>query len=346
MSSSDRASQPAARGRVNGRFRWTMATVLTFAAWLGSASAQQRASGFDVARLYLTPPEAGWFVMDGLDWPSALGGAVSLTAGYSRNPLRVRTPDGLQRLVVVSDLSVADFGFAATYDRFRLSLAFDWILDVDGSSGTVGRYAFTAPTTGLPLTASGVNPSTAPDALGDVRIGIDVRLLGRASSAFRLGAGAQLFIPSPNTSRREYVTDGTYRGMLRLLFAGDAGPLSYAAQMGVHLRPLDDASAPGSPEGSEFLFGLAARTTLALGEATSLSIGPELYGESAIRALFGSATGVEALLTSQFERTTGGGARARIKLGAGGGLDSRFGAPAWLAVVAVEVLGQKKGAAW
>ncbi|HXX68430.1 MAG TPA: hypothetical protein VEK07_14675 [Polyangiaceae bacterium] len=317
------------------------AAALLVAGTTGSrgAEAQQAAQGFDVDRLYLSAPGAGWFVMDALDMRGGLGGVMALTTGYAHDPLRVRTTDGSQRLTVVSDLALADFGFAATYDRFRLYLNLDWVLDVSGNSGTVGNYQFIAPTTGIPFTPSGVNPSTAPDAFADARIGFDARLLGSAWSPFRLGASAQLLIPSPNTVTSEYVTDGTFRGMLRVLFAGDVGLFGYAGQVGIQIRPLDDAPTPGSPQGSELLFGLAAGPKLQVGttKPVALIVGPELFGETAFRSFFGSATGVEALVSGRVEGGADDGAQIRVKLGVGGGLDARFGTPEWRAVVGIEV---------
>jgi hypothetical protein len=115
-----------------------------------------------------------------------------------------------------------------------------------GDSGTVGNYTYTAPNVGL---------GSDPDNLADIRLGFDARLLGDARSPFRLGAGAQLFIPSD--SRANYDTDGRVRAMGRILFAGDQGIFTYAGQAGVHIRTLDDSPIPGSPQGSEFLFGIA-----------------------------------------------------------------------------------------
>src|SRR5580698_4115745 len=102
---------------------------------------QQTTPGFALDRLYLSAPGGGWFVMDTLDMRGGLGGAMSLTMGYAHDPLRVRTTDGSQSLAVVADEALVDFGFAATYERFRLYLNFDMPLDVTGQSGVVGSYA-------------------------------------------------------------------------------------------------------------------------------------------------------------------------------------------------------------
>lgn len=313
--------------------------VLVTALLPRTARAQQQEQGYALDRLYLSAPGGQWFVMDALDLHGGLGGAMSLTTSYAHDPMRVRTTDGSERLTVVSGEALADFGFAATYDRFRLYINLDVPLDVTGNSGVVGNYQFCAPNANQPFTPSGVNPSTTTDAFADGRIGVDARILGRPGDAFRLGAGAQLFIPSPNTFTSEYITDGTFRAMGRALVAGDIGRFSYAGQLGAHLRPRDDAPAPG-PQGSELLFGVAAGSRFAVGDAGKLAlvVGPEIWGESAFRSLFGqNTTGVEGLMTGRVEGTANSGPQVRVKLGLGAGLDQRFGAPQWRLVLAVEL---------
>jgi hypothetical protein len=307
--------------------------------WSGRASAQQQPQGFAVERLYPSAPGGGWFVMDDLSMRGELGGAMALTTGYAHDPLRIATTDGSQRLTVVSDEAFANLGFAATYDRWRLYLDFTMPLLVQGNGGTVGAYQFAAPA--VPGYGSpGVTLSSGPDILTDVRLGIDARLLGDAKGPFRLGAGAQLYIPSANEDPSEYLTDGIVHAMGRVLFAGDVGALTYAGQLGVHLRPRDDWPTPGAPQGSELLFGAAggARVPIFGPGSTALVIGPEVFGASAFRSFLGtSGTALEGLLTTRVEGTADDGAQVRVKLGAGAGLDARFGAPEWRVVFGIEL---------
>lgn len=315
-----------------------LAAVLVTSARPAAAQVQQQ--GYALDRLYLSAPGGGWVVMDTLDMHGGLGGGMGLTLEYAHDPLRVRSSDGSQRLTVVSDEAIASFGFAATYDRFRMVLNLPMPLDVSGQSGMVGNTQFTSPNSGQPFTPSGVNPSTAPDAFADARVGVDARLVGEARSPFRLGAGAQLIVPSPNTTAPEYLSDGTFRAMGRLLFAGDVGIFGYAGQLGVHVRPRDDSPSPGGPQGSEFLFGVAAGPRLPVDAAKKMAfvVGPEVWGETAFRSFFGSnATGVEGLLSGRIEGTADDGPQMRVKLGIGAGLDARFGAPEWRLVAAVEL---------
>lgn len=293
------------------------------------AGAETQAQGFGVERLYRSAPGGGWVVMDALDMRGGFGGAMAMSVGYAHNPLRVRSSDGSRRLSVVSDEASADFGFAATYDRWRLYLDMDMPLAIAGQSGTVGAYRWSAPS---------VDVGSRPDTLSDARIGLDARFFGGAKSPLRLGAGLELMVPNGN--RADYVTDGTYRAMGRLLFAGDVGRFTYAGQLGVHVRPLDDSPAAGSPQGSELLFGIAGGARLAVRPCggAALVVGPEIYGATAFQSFLGSGgTALEALLSGRIEGTADDRPNLRVKLGAGAGIDQHFGAPEWRLVFAVEV---------
>jgi len=287
----------------------------------------QQAQGFALERFYPSAPGGGWFVMDDLDMHGGLGGALSLTAGYAHDPLVVT--DGTQHVGVVADQGFFDLGAAVTYDRYRLYLDLSSPLVIRGESGTVGGYRFTAPSVDL-----GKNT----DLIVDARVGYDVRLWGGPTSPFRLGVGAQLFIP--NGRREDYDTDDTFRAMVRVLFAGNVGSIAYAGQIGEHIRALDDSPAPGSPQGNELLFGLAAgpRVPVSKDGNTVLVVGPELYGATALQSFLGTtSTALEGLLTGRLEGTRDDGPQIRVKLGTGAGLNQHFGAPEWRFVLGVEV---------
>jgi hypothetical protein len=303
--------------------------VCLFLCAFAAALAQPPASGFAVERLYPSAPGGGWFVMDDLDIAGGLGGAVSAGSGYERNPLVATGADGRQTLAVVSQAAFLDLGGAITYDRFRGYFNLPMPLLVTGTGGTIGPYSYTAPSLTL---------GTTPDTVSDGRIGLDARLLGKPGGALRLGAGAQIIFPAGN--RSDYVTDARYRGMLRLLAAGNQGDYRYAGQLGVHLRPLNDAPVPGSPNGSEFLYGIAGGRSFTGPAGWALVAGPEIFGETAFRSFFSGETGTEALMTGRLEQT-GTEHNLRIKLGVGHALQQNFGAAQWRIVYAVELFGHK-----
>jgi hypothetical protein len=292
-------------------------------------SADAQPTGFAVERFYPSAPGGGWFVMDDLNISGGLGGAVSLTTGYSRNPLKVTSPNGTQQLMLVSNEAFIDVGLALTYHRYRFYANLPMPLLVDGHGGALGPYQLSAPS---------VNIATNPDTIADSRVGFDVRLLGEQGSAFRLGAGAQLIIPSG--SRADYVTDGRYGAMFRFLAAGDIGRFLYAGQLGVHVRPVEGSLPPGGPNGNEFLFGVSAGRRLLVSRGWTVIAGPEFFGETANRSFFNGQTGFEGLATGRLERT-GDRPHLRIKIGVGHGIVEHFGAPEWRILAGVELLGQR-----
>jgi hypothetical protein len=326
--------------RSSRRIRLLLCACALVLAWAPRAFAQscpsqgfQCPQGFASERLYTSAPGGGWIVMDDLDMHGGLGGAIALGGGYAHRPLVVASADGSerpQRVAVVSDQASVSIGLAATYDRYRLYLGFVNPVYLAGESGAVGPYFFTAPQ---------VDPGRAPDLLSDTRIGFDVRLLGDPGGPFRLGAGAQVWVANGN--RDDYDSDATFRGMVRGLFAGNVGVFSYAGHVGVHIRPLDDSPAPGSPRGSELLYGVAAGPRIPIGASRAVVVGPEIFGATAFNAFSSSGTALEGLLSGRLEGTGERGPQLRLKLGAGAGLDAHFGAPEWRVVFGVEVFNHR-----
>jgi hypothetical protein len=304
-----------------------LAGFVLLSLWPPSAGAQQQVAGFALERLYESAPGGGWFVMDDLDISGVLGGALSISSGYSRNPLVIKSADG--KLAVVSEQAFLDIGAAVTHDRFRGYLDLPTPLVGSGTSGVLGPYQFIAPSVSL---------GNDPDTISDARLGLDVRLSGESGSPLRLGAGAQLLIPSG--SRSDYVTDGRYRAMFRFLAAGNAGVYTYAGQLGVHVRTLNEASVPGTPKGSEFLYGVSGGRKFVLTKGWRVVAGPEIFGQTAFQAFFSGETGTEALLTARLE-SAHAGRNLRFKLGVGHALVQNFGAAQWRIVFGVELFGHK-----
>jgi hypothetical protein len=114
-----------------------VAALFVLGCLLPIAEAQQQPSGFALDRFYQSAPGGGWFVMDDLDISGRLGGAVSASSGYERNPLVITGPDGKQKLAVVSQEAFLDIGGSVTHDRFRGYVNFPvplWSLERAGRS--------------------------------------------------------------------------------------------------------------------------------------------------------------------------------------------------------------------
>src|ERR1700679_1328179 len=104
---------------IRSKVRRLLAALSVLGCFISIAKAHNKPSGFAVERLYQSAPGGGWFVMDNLDITGQLGGAVSLTSGYERNPLVITGPDGKQKLAVVSQEAFLDVGASVTHDRLR-----------------------------------------------------------------------------------------------------------------------------------------------------------------------------------------------------------------------------------
>jgi hypothetical protein len=261
------------------------------------ASASAHAQGFAVERFMPSAPGGGWWVMDAIDRSDGLRGAVGLTLGYAHDPHPV-----------ISNQMLMKVQAGLAWDRLRLYLDFDSPLWISGH----------------------IDPGSNPDVISDVRIGLDARLYSRAR--FRIAAGAQLYVPFGN--RADWDTDGTFRGAIRIFAAGDFRFITWAAQLGVHIRPLDDTSIPDGPRGNELLYGAAAGAQLPVLQHWRVVVGPEIFGATAFTD---GSTALEALLSGRIEGTRAGRAQLRVKLGIGGGLVQRFGAPELRFVVGVEM---------
>jgi hypothetical protein len=309
--------------------RLTILIGLGIGALWSIAEAQQQPTGFALDRFYPSAPGGGWFVMDDLDISGGLGGALSFTTDYARDPLVIPGSDGMRGFALVSNEVLVDVGAAITYDRFRAYLDMPLPMLNSGTSGTLGTYQLTAPSLSI---------DSNPDTVSDPRLGFDTRLFGEPGERLRLGMGAQVIFPSG--SRSDYVSDERYRGMFRFLSAGDAGLFSYAGQLGVQVRPLVDAGIPGGPDGNEFLFGVSGGRKFPAQYGWTVILGSELFGATGFRSFFSEQqTAVEGLLTARFERTSVE-PHVRLKIGVGHGIIEHFGAPEWRVLAGVELVGR------
>ncbi len=291
--------------------------------------ADQAAQGFALQRFYSSAAGAGWLVMDALDMHGDWGAAIQLTNDYAKNPLT------LSGLTVVSAQDYINLGVAVTYQRYRLYLDIPSPAYIKGNSGSAAGYSYNAPS---------VDWAAEPDTISDLRIGFDARIFGEFNSPFRMGLGGQVYLasgPNPEGNRADYDSDAGNRAMFRLLAAGDQGQFTYAAQVGIHLRSLNDYPTPGSPEGNEFLLGVAAGIKLSVGaQGQSLIAGIETYESTAFQHLFyASASAIEALISCRYEAAPQDNRQFKFKLGAGPGINPQFGAAEWRAVLAVELAG-------
>ncbi len=178
-------------------------------------------------------------------------------------------------------------------------------------------------------TASGVSyPGVTSGGVGDLRLGVDVRLFGQYGDPFTVALGAQFFVPSGNTD--DYLGDGSFHAILpRGLVAGQLGWFAYAAHLGFHYRGLNTTVA-GAQVGSEAVFGASAGVRAVDGK---LLFGPELYGATGAGGAFeAKSTPVELLLGAHYLV----GAGIRVGGGVAPGLTRAYGEPAVRVLLSAE----------
>ena len=279
------------------------------------ASAQTTATGFSLDRF--NPSERGseWFVEDSLDLRGDPGAAVGIVGELGLRPLVIYNPDGSTQAIPVHQQLVLHPGASVMlFDRLRLGLDVPVAAYQGGTSGTVDGVSYPAVTSG---------------GVGDLRIGADVRLFGVHGDPFTLAAGAQIFIPSGNST--EYLGDNSFHAVLpRVLVAGQIDWFSYAAHLGFHYRGLDTTVA-GASVGSEVLFGVSGGVRALEGK---LLVGPELYGATGVTGsvFAGQSTPVELLLGGHYLI----GSSVRVGLGIAPGLTRAYGEPSVRYLASVE----------
>ncbi len=303
--------------RTKQTFHWLALTAAAAVGTLASRTASAQPQGFAVDRF--DPAERGseWFTTDTLDLRGNVRPAFGIGLDYAYRPLIIRDPNAESSVgvsTVRDQLYLHPGGSLVLWDRVRAGFNLPIALQDFGHTGV-------APGSGETV----VSPPNE-QALGDLRLGVDVKVLGNYGDAFTGAVGVQVYLP---TGKREaYTGDETVRLQPRLLVAGDIGPFVYAARLQYQYRPHDTPFRVVTL-GSEVAFGASAGARVADGK---LVIGPEFSISSLATGDFfkTSATPAEAILGAHY--TAGD-----FRFGAGGGLGltKGYGSPwsRWLASV-------------
>jgi len=297
---------------------------MKMARWLSAAMACAACAGFGRDALAQSqgfaldtfdPSERGsdWFSVESLDLRGSGRLAIGVVMDGAYRPLVIYAPDGTIRDSVVRNQIFANVGATVVlWDRLRLGFNLPVAVFQDGHGGVLDGVTYTPPAT---------------PAVGDLRLGADLRLIGTYGQPFTLALGARVYVPTGE--RDNYTGDNAIRLDGRLEAAGDLGVFTYAARVGAEYRNLEDTIG-GSPIGSQVLFGIAAGFRAG---GRALVIGPEVYGTTVVSngaTLFAKqSTPVDGVLGAHltFLRDF------RIGGGVGPGLTRGFGSPVlrWLA---------------
>ena len=291
--------------------RLPAAAALATAALLGATPAHAQSPG-GIALNQLDPTPAG-DTFFGVPSPSASGHLVPRAFAifdYSVSPLTVST--GATTSSIVSSQAFLHVGASlALFDRLLISAALPVAVVQSGDSPTID---------GAKLTS----PSSA--AVGDLRLGARVRMLGEDNTPFQLGLGAYLFAPTGPSDT--FTGEGTLRLEPHLTVGGRLPRFVWSASIGVMLR--------GSNNPSTLTYGAGAAASLF---DDRLQIGPEVFASTPLQEGFlevsenklisrGRATNAELLLDVRGRLVSG----LWIGAAAGPGLSSAIGTPVFRAL--------------
>lgn len=283
---------------------------------LANSAAAQTARGFAVNRFDPSERGSDWFVLESLDLRGNERVALGVVGEWAYRPLALYRLDGAHAYSIVRNQFFLHPGASYTlWGRLRLGLDLPVQAYADGNDGVVEGVTYARP--------------ASATALGDVRLGADVRLFGNYGDVLSGAVGVQAFLPVGQPD--SYAGDGGARLASRALLAGEIGGLTYAGKVGLQYRHRSELI-DRSPIGSELSFAAALGARLF---GRRLLVGPELYGSSVIE---GSATfarrttPVEGLLGGHYAFTP----EWRLGAGVSSGLTRGYGAAAWRGVLSLE----------
>ncbi|MBS2030431.1 MAG: OmpA family protein [Deltaproteobacteria bacterium] len=270
-----------------------IALALAVSCVAAQARAQTTSQGFALDQFDPAPRGSDFFQADSLDFRGDMRLAVGLTAELGYKPLVVYDLSGNEKADVVKMQLFAHAGASLVMmDRLRFNLSIPVAIAQSGDATTVNDVALQA---------------ASSAALGDPRIGADVRLLGVYGDPVTLALGADVYIPIGSTA--QWAGDGKVRLQPHAIVSGQAmGLVEYSAEVGFTYRALNQPIA-GSQVGSTLNFGAA----LGYRPMPELIIGPEVYGNTVTSNFFQKVTTpVEVIVGAHYQL-------GDYKLGAGFG---------------------------
>jgi outer membrane protein OmpA-like peptidoglycan-associated protein len=296
------------------RALFAVLVVLGLSCSASSVGAQTVQPGFAVNRF--SPSERGsdWFVLESLDFRGTVRPSIGIVGDYSYKPLVAYDENGNEVDAVIHHQLYAHVGASLVlWERLRIGFDLPILLYQQTTSGYYGGDLTFA--------------DTSAQGIGDLRLGLDIRLFGAYRGPASLAIGAQVYLPTGN--QQDFTGDGKVRVDPRLMFAGDASILAYAVKAGVTYRAQDQSFA-GTKLGSEMSW--AASLGLRLADKRLL-IGPELYGTTTLEDPFAKkTTPTEVLIGAHYDI----GKAWRLGGGVGPGVTRGVGTPEFRAVASLD----------
>jgi OOP family OmpA-OmpF porin len=157
--------------------RWLSAAVTCVAcAGLVSEARAQAQQGFALDQFDPSERGSDWFSVESLDLRGNVRPALGIVMDGAYRPLVLYAPDGTIEKSIVRNQVISHIGADLTlWDRLRLGFNLPVAVYQDGHDGVLEGVTYAAPNT---------------PAVGDLRLGADLRLLGSYGEPFTLALGA------------------------------------------------------------------------------------------------------------------------------------------------------------
>jgi outer membrane protein OmpA-like peptidoglycan-associated protein len=300
------------------------AALAALALFSASTASAQQANGYAVNAFNPAEKGSDWFENESLDLRGQLRPAIGILGDYASNEILFKNYDGSTLGSVVSNQFYLHLGASLVIaERLRLGLNIPFAAYQNGealapqSAGALN---------GVNAAGATYNPPNK-GALGDIRVGADLRLLGEYRDAASLAIGAQVFLPTG--FQDQYTGDGKVRVDPRLILAGDLWDvLAYSARIGFDFRGQNEVFA-GTQLGNQLTGGLAVGLR---GLDGHLLVGPELSGATLLSKMFkGPTSPGELILGAHYQWSDW-----RVGLGAGGGIEDAYSSPSFRLVGGIE----------
>ncbi|WP_437297179.1 OmpA family protein [Sorangium sp. So ce426] len=301
--------------------RWICgAAALAAAAWAAPASAQEAGPARGLALNRFSPAPAG-DRMFGVPSPYAAspnqdGSAtlhVMLLGDYAHNPLVLTRQGSDEHLgaIVGHQLFLHLNSSLTLWDRLHVNVDLPLAVLQQGDSPAAEGLSFRSP--------SDVQ-------LGDLRVGLRLRLVGDYFDPFQLAVGGFVWVPTGDRDG-SFVGEESVRGLPQILAGGRIPGFVWSAAAGVDLRPAQTFAQVRQG----LMFNGGAGVGLLLGSEEQLQIGPEATVSTVLEDPEARNTNVEALLGLRY-RFAPTLRDFELGVAAGPGFTSGIGTPDFRAV--------------
>jgi OmpA-OmpF porin, OOP family len=244
--------------------------------------------------------------MFGVQSPFAAGHMtphMMLLIDYAHNPLVVSTRSGpTLGAIVGNQLFLHLSGSFSLWDRLNVNLDVPLALAQSGDNPSGGGFSFSSPSGGQ---------------IGDLRVGLRLRILGDYHDTFQLAVGGYVWFPTG--ARDSFVSDEYVRGAPQLIAGGRGDRLVWSAAVGTEFRPSQRFAA--IPQGTMMRFG--GGVGFLVDGKRHLQIGPELSAALTLDGVNNQTTNVEVLVDARYRVIDD----LEIGLGVGPGLTRGIGTP-------------------